>query len=216
MIKLDAARGYIAPKMMTLLLFMGASLLYAQNSTWFVINQGAVNALLEDDVSGNPTATLFHVPAGTSISFSSFYVNVAVADSVAGHRYDLGIGACPPNGEQLSDCSLAEVPITVIFNLGTAGSAGAGIPITATKAQSYPVAQGASVLSGPGTYVLLGAGNGNSVKLAGASGAAIIPFEGVAGLATNGSLTNPSNTGLFHTNAAGAKVPGNAPMVMLH
>jgi len=186
--------------------------LNAQTTTkWFSANttQNAADSPTVEDDLGHPTANLLYVP--TSVTFSNIYFNVAKDDPATGALYDVGIGKCPS-----LDCSQPSATVTIVCNLGTSGASGMGISLTSTGAQVFPCVQGSVTIS-PGTYILLGGGNANVAHCLGLSGgASVIPqATGVAGHATNGSLTNPNST-IFTTGLAGAKTPGNACMISLH
>jgi hypothetical protein len=175
---------------------------------WFAANVGGNGTpVIEDDLSGSPTATLINVP--TQITFSNIYFFVSTADSNTADFYDLGIGQCANN-----DCSQPNQRIAIVCNLGTPGPSGQGVNLTSLGPQHYPCAQG-SVTIGPGVYVLLGAGNANLTHCYGEHGASPdVPFTAApTGIAKNGSLTNTSG---FATAKPGSKGPGNGCMISLH
>jgi len=180
----------------------------AQTTTkWFVVNPGFSASYVEDDSSGQPTASLIYVP--TSVAFSNLYFNVYTTDSTAGHYYDIGIGKCPS-----LDCSQPSVQITIICNLGSSGSSGQGVSLTTSGVQSMPCAQGTVTIS-PGVYILLGTGNAKTAKcLGGAS--AIMPTAAPGQASTDGSLTNPNSTVFTTGSATGSHQPGNPFSVSLH
>jgi len=132
-------------------------------------------------------------------SYAHIYYSVATLDATTTHYYDLGIYDCEGT-TPAHDCSQPSVTGTLVCDIGARDLIAAGDAVTAC-------AQGGTITSQPGTYLLAWVGSATTAQFEDAAVGQVIPFvNATLAAATAGQLPSTVTTPTAGTTTYGTFV----------